>query len=132
MEKLYRAYANNKVIFFILYFIYNCFLSWLAFELFIDYLFSSMPSFGDPRRVVELSLLSNLAYIGVLIFVGCMIIIPFVGLTIKSIKNKKLQILCLWGCAVIACILGILLCMNGVRLFGKIPEMLGDMLLSFT
>ena len=134
MKKADREYTSKKVILYTIYFIYTIFLSNLVFELFSDYMCRTMPSFGDPGREVKLSLLLNITYLGVLVLVVCMIIIPLVVFTIKSIRNKKraLQILVLWGCAISACFIGLAFCISGVGLFGKIPSILGDLLLSFT
>lgn len=88
-----------------------------------------MPGFGDPEKNIVLTDLGNLIYNGLLVVAGLVILSLLIALTVK-IKRKKgglRQILPLWGLAIIASILGIVLALSGF----SVSEMLGETLLDF-
>ena len=83
-----------------------------------------MPSFGNPEKYMALTVLGNSLYTGILGAAGLVIIPLFIVFTVKFKRNKGglRQILPLWGLAMIAGIIGIVLAIIGFSVSGMIGE----------
>lgn len=128
MKKLYKLYCSNKKSFYLFFLIYIG----LIFSILILFLSelnsTTFPVMGHPELVTELTLLGNIIVVTISMILILLLLIPPILLTIKAVKNKLniLQILQIWMCTFIACILGIIIVCNGPNSIHKFMQSLID------
>lgn len=128
MKKVYESYCLNKKSFYLFFLIYIL-LIFSILTLFVSELnLITFPVIGHPELVTELTLLGNIIFVTISMVLILLLLIPPILLTIKAVKNKLniLQILQIWMCTFIACILGIIIVCNGPNSIHKFMRSLID------
>ncbi len=130
MKKIYEIYKNKRILFYILVLLYTEIITEFCSSYFLHLAGKTMPSFGDPGKIVELTPVCNVLSIALLIVFSCLIMIPLLWITVRSKRDnvRNTQIFLLWGSVVLAGVLGVFLACYGFSLPSKAAGIFVDFL----
>ena len=126
MKKIYEAYYSNKISFYVILCIYSEVIFAFCTGFFSSVLSAEIPPPGSPHLVADLSSLGCAIYISIMTAGIVLLLTPSVWLTVKAVRDrvKAGQIFAIWVCVTAACILALILVLNGWSPMSKLADVL--------